>query len=67
MEYALARQGNKALDYYRDKYYVELRDMGINPDIEMDCVATLSPSIEKVLENISMALHRRKVLKKKCE
>ena len=49
MEYALARQGNKALDYYRDKYYVELRDMGINSDIEVDCVATLFPSFAKII------------------
>jgi len=47
MEYVLAIQGNKALDYYRDKYYGELKDMGINPDVAIDCVATLSPSIAK--------------------
>lgn len=49
MEYALARQGNKALDYYRDKYYGELKDMGINPDIAVDCVATLFPSFAKII------------------
>lgn len=49
MEYALARQGNKALDYYRDKYYGELRDMGINPDTAVDCVATLFPNFAKII------------------
>lgn len=49
IEYALARQGNKALDYYRDKYYGELRDMGINPDTAVDCVATLFPSFAKII------------------
>lgn len=49
MEYVLARQGNKALDYYRDKYYGELKDIGINPDIAVDCVATLFPSFAKII------------------
>ena len=47
MEYALVRQVNKASDYYRDKYYDEFKNMGINPDVAIDCVATLSPSIAK--------------------
>lgn len=47
MEYALTRQVNKTSDYYRDKYYGELKDMRINPDVAIDCVATLSPSIAK--------------------
>lgn len=49
MEYVLARQGNKASDYYRDKYYGELKDIGINPDIAVDCVATLFPNFAKII------------------
>ena len=49
MEYALAKQENKAPDYYRDRYYNEFKNMGINPDVAIDCVAMLSPSIADII------------------
>jgi P-loop ATPase len=36
-------------NYYRDKYYGELKDIGINPDIAVDCVATLFSSFAKII------------------
>lgn len=47
MEYALSMQENKTPDYHRNEYYNEFKKIGINPDIAIDCVATLSPSIAK--------------------